>query len=182
MELIKHTEDIFTVKSILSDEYCDQLITDSEKLGYVDAPITTAGGPVMAKDIRNNRRVIYDDFELAENLWEIVKPFVPAEFNEKTAIGLNERFRFYRYDPGQRFNWHYDGCYRRSNGEQSFFTLMFYLNDGFEGGTTEFEDTTNIIPEKGDALIFWHYQRHIGNEIISGRKYVLRTDVMYRKN
>ena len=181
MELIQHTEDIFTVKSLFTDEYCDRLISDSEKLGYLEAPITTAGGPVMAKEIRNNTRVIYDDVDLAEGIWELVKGYVPTTFEEKQAIGVNERFRFYRYDPGQRFNWHYDGCYRRPNGEQSYFTLMFYLNDGYEGGTTEFEDTTEIIPEKGDALIFWHYQRHIGNEIRTGRKYVLRTDVMYSK-
>ena len=179
MKFIKHTEDIFTVKSILSSDYCDALISDSEKIGYIDAPITMPSGPVMAREIRNNTRVIYDDFELAEGLWNVVKDFVPEEFEDKKAIGLNERFRFYRYDSGQRFNWHYDGCFRRESGEQSYFTLMFYLNDGYEGGTTEFEDTTEIVPQKGDALIFWHYQRHIGNEIVCGRKYVLRTDVMY---
>ena len=178
MEYIEHTDHIFTVKSILSDSFCNELIQMSEEEGYVDAPITTAMGPVMAKNIRNNMRVIYDDYELADQMWEIIKDYVPSSHNGHEVVGLNERFRFYRYDPGQRFDWHYDGAYRRPNGERSYYTLIFYLNDEFTGGTTEFEDAI-ITPEKGDALIFWHYQRHIGADVLTGRKYVIRTDIMY---
>jgi hypothetical protein len=50
------------------------------------------------------------------------------------VVGLNERFRFYRYDPGQHFAPHMDGCYQRANGEESQFTFLVYLNDGFVGG------------------------------------------------
>ena len=178
MEYIEHTDHIFTVKSILSDSYCDELIQMSEEIGYIDAPITTAAGPVMAKNIRNNYRVILDDWDLADELWEKIKDYVPESHEGRDVVGLNERLRFYRYDRGQRFDWHYDGCYRRQNGERSFYTLMFYLNDGFNGGTTEFEDLV-IEPAKGDALIFWHYQLHTGMDVTDGRKYVIRTDIMY---
>lgn len=133
----------------------------------------------MAQDIRNNTRVMLDDEALADELWQLIKRHVPQIHEGHKVVGLNERLRFYRYDPGKRFNWHYDDCFRRPNGQRSFYTLMFYLNDDFEGGSTEFEDA-NIVPEKGDALIFWHYQRHIGNMVDVGRKYVIRTDVMYQ--
>jgi hypothetical protein len=53
------------------------------------------------------------------------------------------------------------------------------LNDGFEGGETSFEDAT-IVPATGKALFFVHQLRHKGQPVIRGRKYVLRTDVMYR--
>ena len=43
---------------------------------------------------------------------------------------MNERLRFYRYDIGQQFDWHYDGYFERDNGERSYLTLMVYLNDG----------------------------------------------------
>ena len=178
MEYIEHTNHIFSVENALSSQYCESLINLSEDEGYIDAPITTAAGPVMAKHIRNNERVILDDEELADELWQIIKDYVPQSHEGRDVVGLNERLRFYRYDPGQRFNWHYDGCYRRPNGDRSFYTLMFYLNDDFTGGSTQFEDAL-VIPQKGAALIFWHYQRHIGNVVSEGRKYVLRTDVMY---
>ena len=32
------------------------------------------------------------------------------------------------------FDWHYDGCFERENGERSFLTFMVYLNEGFAGG------------------------------------------------
>jgi hypothetical protein len=62
---------------------------------------------------------------------------------------------------------------------------MVYLNQGFEGGETNFyrEDRRHrlqVEPEKGKALVFWHPQLHEGAAVLQGRKYVLRTDVMYR--
>ena len=57
---------------------------------------------------------------------------------------------------------------------------MIYLNDDFEGGATAFDDIT-IHPKKGTALCFIHEQKHEGCPIISGTKYVIRTDVMYQK-
>ena len=35
-------------------------------------------------------------------------------------------------------------------------------------------------PEWGKALVFYHRQLHEGLPVVRGRKYVLRTDVMYR--
>ncbi len=61
---------------------------------------------------------------------------------------------------------------------------MVYLNSDFSGGETKFygEDRAPrvaIRPEPGMALVFVHFQLHEGAPVISGRKYVLRTDVMY---
>jgi hypothetical protein len=56
---------------------------------------------------------------------------------------------------------------------------MIYLNDDFTGGETLFENCT-IRPQTGMALFFIHHIRHKGETVAAGRKYVLRTDVMYR--
>ena len=50
---------------------------------------------------------------------------------EVAAVGLNERFRFYRYGAGEYFSWHYDGSYYRNDLERSLLTLMVYLDEGF---------------------------------------------------
>ncbi len=55
---------------------------------------------------------------------------------------------------------------------------MIYLNDDFEGGTTAF-DSFEVAPKTGDGLIFFQELEHAGLPIVSGRKYVLRTDIMY---
>ncbi len=95
-----------------------------------------------------------------------------------------ERFRFYRYDAGQKFAPHFDGYFRRSDDERSHLTFMVYLNADFTGGETKFYDEDRAVhvtvnPECGMALGFMHLQLHEGAPVINGRKYVLRTDVMY---
>lgn len=177
-EIKQYSESVYVIKRLLSTSECEELIQKSESIGYDDAPLTTRSGPVMDKSIRNNHRVILDSVELSEELWEITSPYAKARWKHRDVRGLNERLRFYRYDSGEQFDWHYDGHYERTSGERSQFTLMFYLNDRFEGGATEFSDFT-VTPAQGDALFFWHHQIHRGAPVIGGRKYVLRTDVMY---
>lgn len=175
---------IFTITKFLSPAECDEYIAMSEKIGYDIATINAVGGHVIRPEVRNNNRVILDDIKLAETIWQKLKAFVPPVFEDRQVLGLNERFRFYRYTPGQYFKPHYDGCFRRTNGEQSQLTLMVYLNDGFVGGETGFDlrypyfDVT-IVPQKGMALCFDHYLLHEGKALIKGQKYVLRTDIMY---
>jgi hypothetical protein len=139
------------------------------------------GGPVMAKEIRNNERLMVDDPEMAVTLYERANPFLVPEWFGWEVLGFNERFRYYRYDPGQRFALHADGYFERHFHERSQFTFMIYLNEGFEGGETVFGLRLGVKPEVGKALVFYHRQLHEGAAVISGRKYVLRTDIMYRR-
>jgi len=169
---------IFTFDNVLSREECDEYIALTERLGYEGAPITTPLGFAMRPEIRNNGRVILDDPERSNALWQRVRDLVPAFLQGRQAAGLNERFRFYRYDSGERFARHFDGPFRRPSGEESLLTFMVYLNDGFEGGETGFVDVW-VTPKAGMALIFRHDLLHEGAPVTRGRKYVLRSDVMY---
>jgi predicted 2-oxoglutarate/Fe(II)-dependent dioxygenase YbiX len=178
-------DDIFVVHDFLSPDECEHYRQWSESIGYVDAPITTSTGFQMRKDIRNNTRVMVDDFDLADRMWRRLRIFMAPRYGDFHVAGLNERFRFYRYDPGQRFRKHYDGAYFRDNGERSFVTFMIYLNDVDQGGDTVFYDECayerfRVQPQTGKALIFIHDVLHEGAPVISGRKYVMRTDIMYR--
>ena len=170
---------IYTVKEVYTPEECQEFIALSENIGYEAAPINVFGGAVMRPDVRNNARVILDDELLAEGIWSRVKQHLPRVVTGRRALGLNERLRFYRYDPGERFAPHVDGYYMRPNGEQSMLTFMLYLNGGFEGGETSFQSGVSIKPEAGMILVFRHALYHEGAAVISGRKYVLRSDVMF---
>lgn len=171
---------IVTVTDVLSEQECQDLIALTEAQGYEAAPITTALGFVHAPEVRNNRRVMIDDPARAAWLWDRVRPHVPSERLGWRVVGLNERFRYYRYEPGQYFRWHMDGAFRRSPAEQSLLTLMVYLNDDVVGGATEFADADRVLPATGKALMFDHHVLHQGAPVREGVKYVLRTDVMYR--
>lgn len=174
---------VFTVSGILAEAECAEWIRATEGQGFSSAPITTSLGFVMAPSVRNNTRVIVDDRERAAQLWKRIAAFVPSRLEGYSVVGLNERFRIYRYDPGQYFRWHSDGAFIRNHEEQSLLTLMVYLSDDFTGGSTDFDtrrDSVRVVPEAGMALVFEHPLRHQGAPVTSGRKYVLRTDVMYR--
>ena len=178
---------LFEIDNFLSSEQCSSFIEKAELLGFEEALITTRKGALRAEDIRNNDRVIHDNTEIAEELWQALKPAMPPRFRNRNVVGLNERMRIYRYGPGQLFDWHHDGYFERENGERSLFTFLIYLNDDFEGGCTTFSDfqtgrtfdDITVVPKQGRALVFFHPFMHRGDEVLSGKKYVARSDVMY---
>lgn len=171
---------VFTVSEVMSPQECQEMIARIEPLGFEAAPITTPAGFVMRPDIRNNERVMFDDVALAAELFGRIRAAVPERLCGRRPVGVNERFRCYRYTPGQRFAPHYDGAFQRSRSECSELTFMVYLNDGFTGGQTSFlEFDVEVAPRPGMALLFQHRLLHEGCRVISGVKYVLRSDVMY---
>lgn len=171
---------IFTVSEFFTPAECDAHIKLAEGNGFDEAPINTPFGPELRKDVRNNTRVIVDDISRAQELWSRIQDYIPHAFAGWQACGVNERFRYYRYEVGQQFDWHYDGYFERRTGERSQFTFMVYLNEGFTGGATTIEKL-DIVPRQGMALFFTHRLLHKGQPVESGVKYVLRTDVMYRR-
>ena len=179
MDFDRRTAQISTLDDVLSRPECDALLRLAADTGYTAAPITTAVGFVMRPDIRNNTRVILDDPDRARWLWDRLAPTVCRTCPE--AVGLNERFRFYRYQPGQFFNWHFDGAYRRNAREWSALTVLVYLDGDCEGGSTDLEGAASVVPKSGRVLVFPHGIRHRGAPVTAGVKHVMRTDVMVRR-
>jgi len=184
-----HGDDIFVLHDFLTPDECARFIAASEAVGYGDAPIGGSAG-IVVKELRNNERVMIDDVATAAELYERARPFLPDEFLEWQPRGFNERFRYYRYTAGQKFDWHFDGEFHRDNGEQSKYTIMIYLNDTCTGGETLFhlhegkvEDDVadlRVRPSPGKLLAFRHDVLHTGAVVLDGVKYVMRTDVMFR--
>ncbi len=175
------TPKIWTIEGFLSQAECDQLILFGETKGFEAAEVSLPSGSKMMKGIRNNYRILYEDEKLAQTYWDRLKQYCPLTLDAWKSVGLNECFRFYRYDLNQRFKRHIDGRYKKSNTEESRITFMIYLNEDFEGGETAFDDVS-IEAKTGMALCFIHEQKHEGCPVQSGCKYVLRSDVMYREN
>lgn len=171
---------VFTVPDVLGEEECRAVIAKMEELGFDDAPINAPGGFVMRPDIRNNQRVMFDDVPVAAELFARIRGALPERLCGRRPVGVNERFRCYRYEPGQRFAPHYDGAFQRSRTECSELTFMVYLNHDFTGGHTAFHDfDVAVRPSTGMALLFQHRILHEGCVVTSGIKYALRSDVMY---
>lgn len=181
MEYTVHSDTVFSLTDFLSKEECQAQILRSEKMKFSAATVETGLSSTVISEVRNNDRVIFDDHDLAHLYWERIRHYLPRYPGGWRAVGLNERFRSYRYVPGQVFRWHRDGSYERSANERSLMTLLLYLNDGYTGGATAFSDFS-VNPSMGLALFFEHSCMHEGSEVINGVKYVLRTDIMFRRS
>jgi len=193
MATVNHIDDgIFTISGLFSPAECDDLIKRGEDLGYEAAGVRTSDGPKMMTKVRNNDRAEFKDKAFADDVWARVEPYIPPVLDGVRATGLFPNFRFYRYDPGQRFKRHIDGAVDMPNGDRSKLTLLIYLNEGYSGGATvfsnyEFSDgvatvhNKRITPQTGLVLVFRHELKHEGEELVDGRKYVLRTDVLYER-
>jgi len=126
---------VLVINDFLSVEECAALIQRSEALRY--EPGTVAD--VVIEQVRNNERVLIDDVSLATDFFHRAEPSLPAVIDGHGLVGLNERWRFYRYGPGQTFKPHRDGSYMRiKSWEESQMTFMIYLNEGMTGGETRF--------------------------------------------
>ncbi|CAG8498621.1 731_t:CDS:1 [Scutellospora calospora] len=188
---IPHYKDIcaFTIDNVCTPEECAALIKLSEEGGYEPALVNVGGGhQELMTNVRNNARYIRDDFKLVSDLWSRISKFIPTTWGKDKfpVVGLNERLRFLRYDPGELFKPHQDGSFQRPNGsETTYVTVQLYLNEeGLEGGETSFlnftGDKVKVTPKTGMVLVFEHLLFHEGSEVLKGRKYVIRTDVFYK--
>jgi predicted 2-oxoglutarate/Fe(II)-dependent dioxygenase YbiX len=188
---------VFHLLNVLSDEECDRFVQISEALGYHgDAPVS------LPRRIRHNNNFNWIVDESVDGpIWDRCRRFFRvSEFDGQRPLGLNARFRFYRYVAGDFFNPHTDGAWPGSrviNGQLvadaygdrlSQLTALIFLSDGYEGGHTLFHmGPTSIVPvhtPKGAILCFPHGTHpqhcvHAGEEVTAGRKYIVRTDVLY---
>jgi hypothetical protein len=83
----------FTIDDFLTPTECAALVKRIDAGQPSAAPVTTARGPVMMPDIRNNERVVIDDDTLANLFYLRALPHVPRILNQWEVCGANERFR-----------------------------------------------------------------------------------------
>ena len=182
------------LRNVLTKEECAALIDVSEGRGY-----QAAAEYCYMYYHRKNDRLMCDDTELADFLWKRIAPHVPSQLQFQTsntfeACGLNNRFRICRYDGGGHFGIHSDGTFATVD-TRSFLTCMLYLNSGeaggdFTGGHTDFIENTSsrdvqysLVPETGMCVVFRQQDPdclHCGTTVESGKKYILRTDIMFK--
>lgn len=169
----------FHLLGVLSSAECDRFVEITEALGYhSDAPVS------LPHSIRHNTNLNWIvDESIDEAIWGRCAHLVPDHLGEQPALGLNARFRFYRYAPGDFFRPHTDGAWPGSRvvdgrlthdayGDRiSYLSCLLFLSDGYRGGRTLFyvgpqsggtarepseENAIAVVTPKGAALVFPH--------------------------
>jgi hypothetical protein len=180
---------VWTVPDLFSPPECAAILEGAGGHEWLPATVNSADGRVVDTRIRSSTTAVLRDEGLAAELYQRIREHVPARMSAEIAgarvkmdvAGVNLPLRIYRYEPGQHFGLHQDQSYAGAASTRSLLTLMVYLNEGFQGGETDFpEQARTITPKTGTALLFQHKLLHAGKRVIDGIKYVLRSDVLYR--
>ncbi|MDF3067888.1 MAG: Prolyl 4-hydroxylase alpha subunit [Polyangiaceae bacterium] len=164
---------LWTIDQVYTPSECADLIALIER----SSPAIATNNPLY----RDQDRVIRDDPAIASELFRRLRSHVPERIGQLRLIGLNDRLRFYRYRPGQRFEPHMDHWYRPSDRQITLHTVLVYFNEDFVGGETVFQEQFDRIvsPKTGMVAVFQHKLRHEGRPVLRGTKYAMRTDVIY---
>jgi len=179
------------VSRVMEEEDCAALLQAVNKKAFTPALVNVGcDRQVLRPEVRDGHRVIVDSTDLAAWLLEVIRPHLPRELEGFSLIDLNERCRFLCYTPGQCFEEHMDGCFRRQDGHphsgsHSRVTIQLYLHDvpRAHGGATTFfpgrRHEVSIQPKAGSVLLFTQDLMHEGSLLQSGLKYTMRTEAMY---
>ena len=103
-----------------------------------------------------------------------------ADFFDVPNLMCVEPFPMMKYKPGDYFNWHSD--LTGGFATQRTATMIMYLNDDFEGGSTCFQHLDlKIQPKRGSALVYYYTPAepliHCGEAVVSGTKFILNAFV-----
>jgi predicted 2-oxoglutarate/Fe(II)-dependent dioxygenase YbiX len=200
----------FQLLHLLTCDECRRFIETSERLGYTeDASVS------LPRSVRRNENLVWvADDTTHDIIWQRCKTLLHDStdlFNGKQPLGLNRRFRFYKYAEGDFFKPHTDGSWPGSRmvgsrlvadayGDRfSRMSFLILLNEAFTGGATVFYVDKNDPAEKsqdvkiaavrtpaGGALCFPHGQHplhclHSSETVLTGVKYIIRTDLLFAK-
>jgi prolyl 4-hydroxylase len=190
---------VYLLHRVMSPRECRRLISAADEIGFSHAGLAIGDDTYRVNlAVRNNLRVVFDAPGLAAGLWQRIRAHVQAQHEGAAVVGVNDRFRVYRYEPGQRFSPHVDVRTAVPGGETRA-SLVLYLNDEFTGGNTRFFETKDrgsrrgegrgrkfdnrvrfaLQPAVGGAVVFDHLLLHEGAEVTGGVKYAVRSDLIY---
>ncbi len=177
---------LFILPNVFSHTEAKTLIDLSESKDYQAAMVKTSQGAKLMTQIRKNQRQEIDDATLSVQVLARLRHQALSVSGDNRQLhqvlhdccNINPAWRYYRYDTGDYFKWHRDGRIQGKHGSHSLYTVLIYLNQGYQGGQTCFR-TYQVQAETGMAVIFHQSLLHQGAELVSGSKYVLRSDLMF---
>ncbi|KAF9200807.1 hypothetical protein BGZ49_008947 [Haplosporangium sp. Z 27] len=203
-----HVPGAFLLKDVLTRNECSQMISAAESIGFTpDVPMVGSASESISV-LAHNFFWMADD-QLLGHIFDRCKAHFPETSGDgHGAVGINSRWRVYRYVPGAIYRIHVDGQWPGSGldpvtGEYLYdayggtrwsrLTFLVYLNDEFEGGGTTFftpsadfgfMDARAVSPRAGSVLCFPHGEAagsllHEGSPVLKGAKYIIRADVLY---
>lgn len=195
---IEQVPGAFQLLNVLSSEECQRLIDITESLQFnPDAAVS------LPRSVRHNDSLTWVIDETTESIiWNRCKNIMATGIEAISGlapVGINARFRFYKYAKGDFFKPHTDGAWPGSkiiDGKNVFnayedrysqMTFLILLSENFQGGDTQFildNEQVNIRTPAGGVLCFPHGHHplhclHSSQLVTQGTKYIIRTDLLF---
>lgn len=155
-ELLNFGDEGFLLHNVLTAQECDMFMCEGENIGF-----EVIHG--AREEYREMTRIFIQSQELADTLWSRVQHHI------QDVVITGDPHKLHIHGPPVVMQGHW---------------TPFALNNNEQSGKYCAEDKNimcSIQPEKGLAIVFNHHRLHEGAKIIEGQKYILRTDVMYKR-
>ena len=188
--LVQHAQSprIFTAESFLPRPACEWLIQQAGRRLH-RALVRKDSGTSEVGEVRTNS-VAGSSMLEPDLVMQLARLRIAATIEQ--SVNQLEPTNVLRYEVGQQYGAHYDiirpdeaqnfEADLRAHGQRRV-TVLVYLNEGYEGGETEFPRLKQRFKGKpGDALIFWNLSAanelerdslHAGLPVTRGEKWLL---------
>jgi hypothetical protein len=176
--------EIFTIDNLYTNDEIE------EYLNYVET--SDSKNPTFSNMEFKNGKIIKQ--ELSNLFYSRISSHLPNNYIDRNSTMWKyleaSKFIFYsKLKQDESFMIHTDtgSVYDKINNKYSKYTVLTYLNDSFEGGQTKFYDKmfknlVTITPKRNRTLIFDIDLFHSGEQVLSGNKYWIGTELICSKN
>jgi prolyl 4-hydroxylase len=144
---------IYRLKGFLSPQECRHQIGVCEPKFKRSQVIDHSTGGNTEQAIRTSSSCFMGRAETA--VIKAVEERAAAVFG--VGVANVETLQMVRYHPGQKYDAHHDFFHHVSgSGKQRYATILVYLNDDFEGGSTDFPKVgVSAKPKEGDGVLWY---------------------------
>ena len=170
-------------ENVLDEKLCETLIHMFDLSGYKE--IVKNGGTPNFTQLNINQKHP-ESIQQLSLITKKVLDLYKKQFSDYTRwypqrLFLEEfRIKKYHSRSHDRFDIHVDVDNHAS--ARRYLAFLYYLNDDFTGGETEFPTySKKIVPQRGSVMVFpptWQYP-HAGLRVNKGIKYIMSTYCHY---
>jgi prolyl 4-hydroxylase len=147
--------------NILTEDECNSII----ELGISSLQETTTLGEYKEGYRTATGCWIYNDNDITNKIKELIK------IGSDLPIENQEKIHIVKYSVGGEYKPHHDFFHQNTDyyentikaGGQRTHSFLFYLNDNFEGGDTEFTSKKIKISAKKGRMLIWENLDYNGN-------------------
>lgn len=180
----EEASEVFSIE-LFSARTCDSIVrTIAKRRSWQEAKVRKQlpSGRVRSMRMASVRTARVLDPQAAPDIYDAfdgqidrrVKPLVREVWG--AALSEHAGTQIIRYGANGYYHPHTDSGL---DFEDRYFTILCYLNDNFEGGSTFFPYLSyRAVPRRGKAIVFPSRYMHAAEPVLSGQKFVALSWVM----